>query len=450
MKKWEEQEKLGFGKFGVVYSCARPGSSETARPSHARKRLQADWKKSEEVCKRFAREIDILRSLEHENVMPVVDSGQNKAGVPWFVMPLADGGSLRDAIEDGRTEDLDWSVRVFKGALRGMDHAHSNNVFHRDLKPRNILLFGDEPKVSDFGIAKQLDLDGTTLTRTAQELGTLRYMAPEQLANAKAAAKPADVYALGKIFVHMVTGRSPEPMKVDVSSMPEEFRFFVDKCCREDPIRRFPDAGAALEALEQITEDRSVHLPAREQVEVLIAEALEALGTSDEMASLEALDSHVRANPLDDGMHRQHMPRIPRPVVRAWISRLPEGYRDALRGFDAHIDESGGLPYSYCDIVADHYVFVFGVAADFETKRIVLARLIDMGTSHNRFYVRDVVVNLLAGIDDPTDASIAEEAIDENPHAAEWYSDGVLQRSPRKPIAEALVRAQETSRIPSI
>jgi serine/threonine protein kinase len=84
---------------------------------------------------------------------------------------------------------------------------------HRDLKPSNVLISAGVPLVADFGIAKQIDVDGTTLTRTAQELGTLRYIAPEQSADAKRAGMAADVYALGKILAHMLTGREPVPLR---------------------------------------------------------------------------------------------------------------------------------------------------------------------------------------------------------------------------------------------
>jgi serine/threonine protein kinase len=75
----------------------------------------------------------------------VVDHGETDDGAPYLVMPLAEGGSLRDAMADGRADDKDWWIEVFEGVVAGIAHAHDHGIFHRDLKPRNILLFDHGP-----------------------------------------------------------------------------------------------------------------------------------------------------------------------------------------------------------------------------------------------------------------------------------------------------------------
>lgn len=156
--RWHEDEKLGWGRFGVVYACRQTTDKPGEFPC-AIKRLQTDMAQIEQVRKRFAREIQILDELSHANVMPVVDSGETQRGIPWFVMPRAFGGSLRDAIDDGRADHEPWAINVFTGMLEGMSHAHAAGVLHRDLKPGNVMLFGDVPKISDFGVAKGSCLD---------------------------------------------------------------------------------------------------------------------------------------------------------------------------------------------------------------------------------------------------------------------------------------------------
>jgi serine/threonine protein kinase len=412
---------------------------------HALKRLKPEYVGDEELRKRFAREVEILASLDHPNLMDVVDDGETQDGAPFLVMPLATDGSLRDAMVDGRADDKEWWVKVFRGIAAGIAHAHQHGIFHRDLKPRNILLFSSGPRVSDFGIAKQLDLDATTLTKSEQELGTLRYMSPEQFASVKDAEKPADVYALGKIFAHLITGITPEPMKVEVHKVPEQFRFFVDKCCRLDPENRYPDGAATLEGFEKSLNGYEIVLPPDELLSDLAEKAAAALRSSEESGALEELDAHVRANRDHEKMNRRGIPYLPNELLRAWGTHKPDGFREAMEGYDNHVSESGGLPFEYCDTVADFYAAVFRFTADLSVKRLIADRLLDLGYSHNRFHVHDVVIDLVVSLADRTDVAIAEESVLNNPAAAAWYAERALQHPLAEPVAKAFRGAQAAS-----
>jgi len=443
--RWQEKQELGQGKYGVVYACVPADAVPGIEPDHALKRLKPEHVDDDELRVRFAREIEILASLSHPNLMKVVDHGETDDGAPFLVMPLATGGSLRDAMTDGRADDRGWWIEVFLGVSAGIAHAHEHGIFHRDLKPRNILLFDGGPRVSDFGIAKQLDLDATTLTQSEQELGTLRYMAPEQFASSKNARKPADVYALGKVFAHLITGITPEPMKVDVVKVPGQFRFFVDKCCREDPDSRYADANEALGGFRKSLGGYETLLPPDEKLRELAEAAAGALGTADESSAIAELDGHVRSNRDSEEMNRGGIPYLPNELLRAWGAQLPSGFREAMEGYDGYVSISGGLPFVYCDTVADFYAAVFRFTDDLSVKRLTLSRLIDLGQSHNRFHVHGVVVDLVASLTDSTDVAIAEEAILAQPAAAAWYAEVALRRRLPAPIGEAFqkVRAVE-------
>ena len=443
MDRWRRGEKLGWGRFGTVYEATPSDAPEDAAPDFAVKLLQSTWKDVKEVRKRFAREIDILDGLDHPNIVTVVDAGETESGNPYFVMPLADGGSLSDAIDDGRVSELDWVIRVFQGMLAGVAHAHERYVCHRDIKPRNFLLFGDDdlPKASDFGVAKQLDLDGTTLTQSAQELGTLRYMAPEQLAHAKSAGPPADVYSLGKVLAHMLTGQTPEAHRVDLTAVPAAFRHFVDKCCRDDPGQRYQHGGEALAAFDKLVEGDETVLPPIERAEQLVKLAEDADLLLGDPEALSDLDAHVRAHADDMELNRRIVPQLPHALVKRWAKEFPDGFRGAIRAFDKHVSERGGLRFEYCDVVADFYKYVFGITDDIEVERIIITRLLPLGASHNRFYVHDVVVELLTGLADPAAVPVAVEAIDDNPRDASWYAEAALKLPLRQSIAAALRRA---------
>ncbi|MGH2917845.1 MAG: serine/threonine-protein kinase [Solirubrobacteraceae bacterium] len=439
MARWRKGEKLGWGRFGVVFA-GKPADGEDVY-DYAIKYLQTDLAQVPEVVKRFEREIEILESLDHRHVMPVVAKGHNASGVPFFVMRRASDGSLKDAIEDGRTADEAWSVGVFRDVLGGVAHAHERSVLHRDLKPSNVLISSGVPVISDFGIAKQIDVDGTTLTRTAQELGTLRYMAPEQAADSKRAGPPADVYALGKILGHMLSGREPTPLAVDLTGVPEQFRWFIDKCCRDDPAERFADAGVALARFEQLLTTPAVELPPLERGQQLAEAAGQAIGDADEASAIEALDAHLRTYAGEEQLFRGVVPRIPKPVLRCWAAKEPNSFRALIRAYDNHINVNGALSFDYCDTIADFLQFVFGITKDLAVHRLVIRRLLEVGVSHNRWHVRDVAVELLASLKSPSEVAAAVEVIDDHQRAASWVAELALKRPLRAPIVEALRRA---------
>jgi eukaryotic-like serine/threonine-protein kinase len=437
--RWRKGEKLGWGRFGVVYGCHRDG--EAATDEYAVKYLQKSWTAVPEAVERFKREVEILEGLDHPNVMPVEDKGTTSAGIPYFVMPRATDGSLKTAIEDGDTRDEGWTVGLFREVLAGVAHAHECGVLHRDLKPSNVLLSAGVPLVSDFGIAKQIDVDGTTLTRTAQELGTLRYMAPEQSADAKRAGTPADVYALGKILGHMLSGHEPTPLVVDLTDVPEKFRWFIDKCCRDDPAERFTDAELALERFEELLKTPEIELPPLERGKQLASEAAGALGDEDEADAIEAMDEHLRTYQNEETLYRRIVPRIPKPVIRRWAVIDPHSCRELIRNYDRHVSENGELPFEYCDTVADFLHFVFGATTDLAIHRLIIGLLLEVGFSHNRFHVANVTVDLLASLKSQSEVAVAAEVIGDHRRAASWIAEQALKQPLRAPIAAALREA---------
>lgn len=438
--KWTRGEKLGFGRFGVVFAC-KPSDDEGDEFNYAIKYLQTDLLEVPEAVKRFEKEIEIQETLDHPNIVSVEGKGHKSNGIPFFVMPRARDGSLRDAIEKGRTADESWTVGIFRDVVAAVASAHAEGVLHRDLKPSNVLISAGVPMVSDFGIAKQIDVDGTTLTRTAQELGTLRYMAPEQSADAKRAGKPADVYALGKILGHMLTGHEPTPLVVDLTDVPEKFRWFIDKCCRDDPNERFPDAAVALARFEQVLTAPEVELPPLERGAKLVEETAEAVGTDKEAAAIEALDSHLRTYAREEQLYRRIVPRIPKAILRTWALTEPASFRELMRTYDGHVSQNGELPFDYCDTVADFLEFVFGISTDLAVQRLVITRMLEVGVSHNRWHVAHVAVDLLASLKSESEVACAVEVIDDHQRAASWIADQALKRPLRAPIAEALRRA---------
>src|SRR4051812_34839804 len=160
-------------------------------------------------AERFLEEIRVTASLQHPHILPLFDSGSAE-GLLWYVMPFAEGETLRARLaREGRLPVAE-AVRLAREVADALDHAHARGVVHRDVKPENVLLLGGHALVADFGIALALEhAGGERLTRTGLTLGTPQYMAPEQAAGERALDARVDVYALGAVLYEMLAGAPP-------------------------------------------------------------------------------------------------------------------------------------------------------------------------------------------------------------------------------------------------
>ncbi len=216
---------------------------------------------------RFEREVANLAQVRHPNVVGVHEVGC-EAGRPWMAMDLVEGSDLSAALRGGRPT-LERALELAVGIARGVAALHRLGIVHRDLKPQNVVIAADgRPVVLDLGLAVAPDRD-ERLTQTGAALGTIGYMAPEQLAGQ--AGPATDVYALGLITYELVTGlssipaasshqelvgkvlhRAPlEPGRVD-ASLPARLDRVCARATAPDPAARYPDAGALADALEAV------------------------------------------------------------------------------------------------------------------------------------------------------------------------------------------------------
>jgi len=220
------------------------------------------------ALKRFEREAKALAKLTHPNIVKVSDYGEHE-NKPYLVMPYLLGGTLKENL--GKPMPWREAIQLLIPITEALDYAHSQGVVHRDVKPSNILLTErGQPLLTDFGIAKVLDVEETMdLTGTSAAVGTPEYMAPEQ-ATAKTVDHRADIYALGIVFYEMVTGRKPyqadTPMAVlfkhageplprpsqFVRDLPEDVERVLLKALAKDPGDRYQNMGEVNAALEKL------------------------------------------------------------------------------------------------------------------------------------------------------------------------------------------------------
>jgi serine/threonine-protein kinase len=199
---------VGEGGFGVVYRAEHAERHTLA----AVKIPHPDLVNHPSSLARFEREIEALRRLRHPNIVEILDVGQLEDGRPYFAMEMLTGTSLDKHLRSRGRLSPDEALGIFEPLCSALEAAHAHAVVHRDIKPSNIFL-GDEAGclrvvLLDFGIAKMLDATGSALTSSHAVVGTLAYIAPEQLLG-RAIDRRTDVYALGVLLYTMLTGASP-------------------------------------------------------------------------------------------------------------------------------------------------------------------------------------------------------------------------------------------------
>ena len=279
--------ELGRGGMGVVYKARQIGLN---RPC-ALKMILAGGHAGEADLARFRTEGEAIARLQHPNIVAVYEVGTHE-GKPFFSLEFCSGGSL-DRKLAGTPVDPTEAAKLVRTLAQAMHAAHQANVIHRDLKPANVLLSpphppapsptrgegepellappsptrgeggwggeGWQPKITDFGLARQLDQQGQT--QTGAIMGTPSYMAPEQAEGKKDIGPPADVYALGAILYECLTGRppfkaataldtilqvvsdEPVPPRQLNAKVPADLETICLKCLQKEPSKRYGSAA---------------------------------------------------------------------------------------------------------------------------------------------------------------------------------------------------------------
>jgi eukaryotic-like serine/threonine-protein kinase len=268
-------DKLGNGGVGIVYKAMDLDLNRVV----ALKTLRAGHRAEGPALERFHREAQAMAQLDHPHIVPIYGEGTFE-GQPYFTMKFMSGGSLAERL-DCFQRSRGAAVGLLLKLARAVQYLHDKKILHRDLKPLNILLGeGDEPYVSDFGLAKFLDAD-LELTHTGEVFGTLPYMAPEQATGQVSKFGPAtDVWALGVMLYQLLYGcrpfrgavreellqniltADPEPTEPQ-AGVDRALQAVVLKCLVKEPTQRFASAGELAEELQRwLNNEKTLTRPA--------------------------------------------------------------------------------------------------------------------------------------------------------------------------------------------
>ena len=255
LSNYELLEQIGEGGMGVVYKARQRGLNRIV----ALKMIRSGSLASESEVKRFRSEAQAAARLQHPNVVAIHEVGEHE-GRPFFTMDFIEGQNLAQ-VAQGTPLGAERAARYVQTIAEAVHCAHQLGILHRDLKPANILLDrNDQPRITDFGLAKQLESD-PGLTMSGAILGTPSYMPPEQAAGKRKDMGPAcDVYSLGAVLYDLLTGRppfradtpldtlrqvveaAPAPPRLLNPKVPRDLETICLKCLAKNPGQRYPTA----------------------------------------------------------------------------------------------------------------------------------------------------------------------------------------------------------------
>jgi tRNA A-37 threonylcarbamoyl transferase component Bud32 len=253
---YEIQSAIGAGGMGEVY---RGLDTRLDRPV-AIKVLRPDVAADPAFRARFDREARTISQLDHPNICPLFDVG-DQGGVAYLVMPLLEGEAIVDRLRRGPLP-LPAALRIAISLASALTYAHGRGVLHRDIKPHNMLSLADgRTMLLDFGIAKPYGLESSdtmadtspALTRAGQTLGTLEYMAPEQLAGRIVDGR-SDMFSLGIVIAELVTGKHPF-RGAGATGAAAELDRIVRRMLALEPAERFPTMADCLAELRLLEHD---------------------------------------------------------------------------------------------------------------------------------------------------------------------------------------------------
>ena len=364
----------------------------------------------EHLKKRFKREVKYQSKVKHRNVVPILESHLDEEP-PYFIMPLAEC-TLQDEMRADPSLSGNYKSALFD-VLAGLECMHEQGYVHRDLKPANILKFSedgnDHYSISDFGLMSVTESDSSTLTGSNAQGGTQNYAAPELMRNFRAAIHLADIYSFGAIL-HDIFGNGARRVPYTELTLPGAIGDVIQKCTKTNARRRYKTIAALRDALYKVLDENEVEFSSpgeQKSVEVLQANSTLSEEQWDDIFLLLEDDNESLSN------CRNIFVNVNDEHIKQLESESPELF-NALGHYLASFIYNNSFDFDYCDIIASK-AEQFYVGGDLAIKAKIALSLLELGVSHNRWYVERKFLRLAGKdiSDNLANRIIAEIEVDE-------------------------------------
>lgn len=342
------------------------------------------------VLKRFAKEVRIQGGINHPNIVPIIGSDLS-IYPPFYLMPLADASLAKDIASDRQLGGN--FISALSDIVAGLEVLHAMQIYHRDLKPQNVLRFPGGIAtggrgfyaISDFGLISLRESQLSALTSTGMARGSDYYTAPEVTQDLSRASACSDVYSLGCIL-HDIVGTDE---RVPCGEIREAgpFAAILLGCTKKNPQQRFKSAKAVLDAILSV--DLEIYQPA-------VQASIDFIVLLDGSAPLspdtwERLADFIEYGASTSDKHAIYM-KLGADKISSLCAVAPSTANRMAVNYSSWIQESS-FNFDYCDGLANRLEIFFS-HCDFEAKSSCLMALLEMGVSHNRWYVEQKFISL--------------------------------------------------------
>lgn len=395
MSTYTEIKQIGQGGFAKVFLIEFADGTQAARKVFYPNQDQPlGLEELANVKERFKREVIYLSSIDHSNVVKIISS-EIHLEPPAYIMPLADA-TLADDLLTIREYPIQDRIKIFMDVLAGLEEIHDLSIYHRDLKPQNILRFGVNYAISDFGLISLDKSQVSGLTHTGLAIGSDKYTAPEITSELKFASRASDIYSAGCILHDLTTlnfgARAPCNQIKDPTN---PYEVILQICTRLDKNERFQSVKDLREAVVSIVTVGSHQQPIQGSYQEGVLAHLKDDTNYNAFflnSFLNFLEDETYANSHSIFLNLDQI--IIEKIIAVndlnIISRLSKVYSKWLSNIS--------FDFSMCDVVASRLDILWNIN-DPEVRTHVLLGLLIMGTNHNRWYVEQKFVSRIKTCD---------------------------------------------------